>query len=340
VTGIRLIGLGGTISMRETADGAVPFTGAAALAQRVGGFAEAEDLALVGGSEVDFDLMERVVARITDLVDEGSDGVVVTTGTDSIEELSAWLSYRHSWPIPVAVTGSMVTGERPDSDGIANLTDARTVAASGADIDPVVVFTGRVYAGREVLKVSGIARDAFDAPGRGALGLVGGGEVTWFRSLHRGNAYGAPTRAVHAVPIVVAGLGDDGALLNFAGAGQPAVVVAANGAGNLPPKQSAAAHRLIEAGTLVVITTRAPDARVAPRYGYPGGVATLAAGGAQLAPGLSPHRARLLVSLGIAQGLDNHDLRRLITRETGTVDRSPAAHRAHGSTTAVAQQHR
>lgn len=322
---VRLIGLGGTISMHETVDGAVPFIGADHLAARVDGFGGAEDLALVGGSEVDLDLMERVVGRITELVDDGADGVVVTIGTDSIEELSTWLTYRQTWPIPVVVTGSMITGARSDSDGIANLSDARTVAASGADIDPVVVFGGRVYSAREVLKVSGIARDAFDAPGRGALGIVGGGQITWFRSLRRGSAHGAPQQPVRPLPIVVAALGDDGALLSWAGAGQPAVVVAANGAGNLPPSQAAAAHRLIDDGTLVVITTRAPDARVAPRYGYPGGVATLAARGAQLAPGLSPHRARLLVALGIAQGLDAHGLRHLITAESDNVDHPPAA---------------
>ncbi|MDO3637360.1 asparaginase [Mycolicibacterium arseniciresistens] len=312
---IRLLGLGGTISMRETSGGAVPFADAAALAERVDGFGGAEDIALVGGSEVDFAVLERLVARLSELVAQGVGGVVVTTGTDSIEEVSAWLAYRGSWPVPVVVTGSMVTGARPDTDGTANLTDALTVASSGADIDPVVVFAGRVWAAREVLKVSGLARDAFDAPGRGALGIVGGGEVAWFRKLSRGAAHGAPTATIRPVPIVVAGLDDDGALLTFAGSRHPAVVVAANGAGNLPPRQAAAAQRLIEDGTVVVITTRAPDARVAPRYGYPGGVATLAAAGAYLAPGLTPHRARLLVTLGLAQGVDADGLRGLIDSE-------------------------
>ncbi|KUH68906.1 hypothetical protein AU184_08580 [Mycolicibacterium novocastrense] len=313
---IRLIGLGGTISMRETDSGAVPFRGATALADRVDGFGGAEDLALVGGSEVDFELMERLATRVGALVAEGVGGIVVTTGTDSIEEVSAWLAYRESWPVPVVVTGSMIAGERPDSDGAANLADALTVASSGADIDPVVVFSGRIFSAREVLKVSGVARDAFDAPGRGPIGVVGGGHVEWFRTPPRRAAHGAPNSPIEPVPLVLAALGDDGAGLRFAGAGRPAVVVAANGAGNLPPGQARAAQHLIEDGTLVVITTRAPDARVAPRYGYPGGVATLAATGAVLAAGLTPHRARLLVTLGLAQGRDRDGLRQLIGSET------------------------
>lgn len=316
MTDVRLIGLGGTISMRETAEGAVPFDHAETISRRVDGFGGAESLALVGGSEVGFDLLERLVARGAELTAGGVDGIVVTTGTDSIEEVSAWLSYRDSWPVPVVVTGSMVTGGRPDTDGAANLGDALAVAGSGADTDPVVVFGGRVFAGREVLKVSGVTRDAFDAPGRGPVAMVGGGEVDWFRKPLRGNSYGAPTGPIKPVPIVVAALGDDGTLLRHAGAGQPAVVIAANGAGNLPPGQAAAARELLSDGTVVVITTRAPDARVAPRYGYPGGVATLAAAGATLAPGLSPHRARLLVSLGVAQSLDRSGLHGLIDRET------------------------
>lgn len=302
--------------MRETDSGAVPFRGATALANRIDGFGGAEDLALVGGSEVDFGLMERLALRIGTLVAEGVGGVVVTTGTDSIEEVSAWLAYRESWPVPVVVTGSMIAGERPDSDGVANLADALAVASSGAEIDPVVVFAGRIFAAREVLKVSGIARDAFDAPGRGATGVVGGGHVDWFRTPRRQPAHGAPTGAIEPVPLVITGLGDDGAVLTFAGSGRAAVVVAANGAGNLPPGAAAAARQLIQNGTLVVITTRAPDARVAPRYGYPGGVATLAAGGAILASGLTPHRARVLVTLGLSQGRDRDGLEELIVSET------------------------
>ena len=301
--------------MHETPDGAVPVTGAVALAERTGGFAGAEDVALVGGSEVDFGHLERLVARVGALTEDGSDGVVVTTGTDSVEEVAAWLSYRERWRAPVVVTGSMVTGGRPDSDGPANLADARTVAGSGIDTDPLVVFGGRIFVGREVLKVSGQHRDAFDAPGRGPVGHVAGGTVSWTRRPQRRDAHGDPDRDVRPVPVVLAALGDDGSTLRAAAAGQPAVIVAANGAGNLPPGQAAAAVELVAAGVLVVITTRAPDARVAPQYGYPGGVATLAAAGAVLASGLSPHRARLLVSLGVARGLDHDALRALVERE-------------------------
>ncbi|MBJ8348067.1 asparaginase [Antrihabitans sp. YC2-6] len=313
---VVLLGLGGTISMHETPLGSVPSAAAATVAQRLDGFGSAEDLALVGGSEVDFELLERLVARICEHVDSGVGGVVVTTGTDSIEEVAAWLSYRESWSVPVVVTGSMITGARPDSDGAANLGDALAVASSGADIDPVVVFGGKVFGGREVLKVSGVAREGFDAPGRGHLGIVVGGEVLWHRTQARRASHGAPHGLLDPVSIVVAALGDDGAVLTYAATGKPAIVVAANGAGNLPPGQADAATRLIDEGVLVVVTTRAPDARVAPIYGYPGGVATLAARGAVLAPGLSPHRARVLLTLGISQGLDAAGLRSLVERET------------------------
>lgn len=313
---IHLLALGGTISMRETPGGAIPFADAATLAQRVDGFGGAEDIALLGGSEVGFTELERLVGRLGALVAQGIGGAVVTTGTDSIEEVSAWLSYRGDWPVPVVVTGSMIVGNRHDSDGTANLSDALTVAAGGADIDPVVVFAGRVFAGREVLKVSGVARDAFDAPGRGPLGIVGGGHVDWIRRPPRRAAHGAPSAPLQPVPIVTAALDDDGALLRFAGSRRPAVVVAANGAGNLPPGQAAAARQLASDGVLVVVTTRAPDARVAPRYGYPGGVSTLVAAGAHLAPGLTPHRARLLLTLGLTQGRDHAGLRRLLDRES------------------------
>jgi len=315
VSGTYLLGLGGTISMRETETGAVPVTGAQGLVDVIGGFAGAEDLALLGGSEVDFEVLERLVVRARELVADGVAGIVVTTGTDSIEEVVSWLAYRENWPVPVVVTGSMIVGARSDSDGRANLSDALAVASSGADIDPVVVFAGKIFDGREVLKVSGVVRDAFDAPGRGAVGHVIGGRVGWHRRPTRTKAHGDPDGPIRPVPVVLAALGDDGSILRAAGAAHPAVVVAANGAGNLPPQQAGAARELIDNGTLVVITTRAIDARVAPIYGYPGGVAGLTAHGAQLADGISPHRARLVVTLGLAQGLDRDELRTRIEGE-------------------------
>jgi len=315
MSGTYLLGLGGTISMRDSESGAIPVTGARALAEVVDGLAGAEDVALVGGSEVDFAIFERLVARARELVADGAQGIVVTTGTDSIEEVVSWLAYRENWSVPVVVTGSMILGTRPDSDGRANLADAVAVASSGADIDPVVVFAGKIFDGREAVKVSGVVRDAFDAPGRGAIGYVVGGRVGWHRTPLRTKAHGDPTASIAPAPVVLAALGDDGALLRAAGAAHPAVVVAANGAGNLPPQQARAAQDVIDDGTLVVITTRAADARVAPVYGYPGGVAELAARGAVLADGITAHRARLLVTLGLAQGLDNQQLRERIADE-------------------------
>lgn len=307
-----LLALGGTISMVEDDRGvATPALGAHDLAALVPGIAHSEDVAKVGGSEVGWALLTELTERLVGVA-PSVPGVIVTTGTDSIEELGAWLTWTGPWPCPVVITGSMVPGATPGSDAAANLADAVAVARSPVARAPVLAFAGEVFAAIEVLKVSGTARRAFAAPGRGPVAIVAAGGVRQLRRPAPVPALGPPPRAVRSVPLLIASCGDDGTAARLLGRDRSAVVVAANGAGNLPPAMADAVGDLIAAGVVVVLTSRTCDATVAPTYGYPGGSAGLAGRGAVLAPGLSPHRARVLVALALAHGHSGESLRTLI----------------------------
>lgn len=309
---VALLALGGTVSMAQDANEAVPALGAGQIAAWDRRITEAVDVARVGGSEVAgshlVDLAEHLRAQFR----AGAVGAVVTCGTDAIEEVAAWLAWTGPWPAPVAVTGSMLPGSRPDSDGRANVSDAVTTVLAAPVTEPLVVFAGEVLLGREAVKMSGSVRTAFAAPGRGGIGAVTPLGAVFWRLPAATSGLGVPPRAPIPVPVVLAALGDDGQLLALAGE-HPAgvVVVAANGAGNLPPQMAACATALLDKGVAVVIASRSPDALTSPVYGYPGGSSQLASYGAVFVPGLTPHRARIIAGIALAH---RHDVAAVLRR--------------------------
>lgn len=301
MSGVALLTLGGTISMVQEATSATPKLGAAQLAQASPLITKAVDVALVGGSEVDTAHLQLLGHQLASV----QRPAVVTVGTDAIEETAAWLAWAGPWSYPVAVTGSMMPGGRSDSDGNANIVDAVTTVSTLQWSEPVVVFGGHVLLGREAVKVSGALRDAFSAPGRGPIGGVGPLGLTLWREPTPTRGFGAPPSPAPVVPLVIAAMGDDGVLLDTAVArSSRGVVVAANGAGNLPPAMAAVAVGAAKSDVPIVVATRAADAVTSPVYGYPGGSSELAEAGVIFASGLSPHRARIVVGLAIAHQMD------------------------------------
>lgn len=320
---IRLLALGGTISMADSPSGARPAIHAGELAKPHERITSSVDVAFLGGSEVDFNVLSDLVREIDRAISDGVDGVVVTLGTDAIEEAAAWVSCSGPWSIPVVFTGSMLPGRTVGSDGLSNLSDAIDVAADPTTTEPVVVFGGRIFAAHEVLKVSGMERMAFDSPGRGSAGVIIAGRPHWHRLLLPWEfCLGRPGREFPQIPILLAYLGGDGELITAASARSEIIVIAGNGAGNLPSAQAFAAIKAANDGKLVVVVSRASDSRAGPLYGYPGGSATLAEEGVIVAPGLTPHRARVILSIGASQGLSLERLGSLFNKRTA-VDLHP-----------------
>lgn len=314
---IALLALGGTISMRMVDGLAVPALDAAQVAGLLGGTDDvvAVDVARVGGSEVDFTHLRALATTLDDVRSRGVAAAIVTTGTDSIEETAAWLTYSGPWDIPVVVTGSMRPGGEPGGDAAANLAAAAAVARTPITSEPVVVFAGKVWLGRGAQKVSGTELQAFDSPGRPPLGFVADGVVrTVSPPPSPARALGRPGALFTDVPLLTAPLGTGGGLLETAAEGAAAVVLAGNGAGNLPPEIADTAVSLASSGVLVAVATRAADARTNPLYGYPGAGGQLARDGVIVADGITPHQLRVYLTLAVSQGRRGAALRTALTQ--------------------------
>ncbi|MEV6213490.1 asparaginase domain-containing protein [Nocardia sp. NPDC051833] len=311
-----LFTLGGTISMRLVDGLAVPTLDADGVAGLLGGTppVTAVEIARVGGSEVDFTHLRALHAAMTAAVAGGSGGLIVTTGTDSIEEVAAWLTYTGPWTVPVVVTGSMTPGGEPGSDALANLRAAVAAVATPVSTEPVVAFAGALWLGRGVQKVSGTGLAAFATPGRAALGVVTGTAIAVEQPAPApASTLGAPGAVIARVPLVGASMAADDTALRAVAAGADAVVVAGNGAGNLPPALAAAAAELAAAGTLVVVATRAADSRTAAVYGYRGGGGLLVEAGVLLADRITPHQVRVFLTVAVSRGLTGPALRTALT---------------------------
>jgi L-asparaginase len=306
------------MSMRidPAAGGAVPsLTGAKLirLAPQIESIAalEVHEWATMPGAHLTVDQMWSLRGYIADLVARPEiDGVVVTQGTDTIEETS-YLTHRSLvTPKPVVFTGAMRTSEDLGWDGPSNLTDAVRVAASedarGSGV--LVVFNSRIYTAGDVTKVHTYMLDAFDSPGLGPLGVLDEGRVLFRRALPGERDALSPDKPATPVDIVYAYAGADGRILDALRSEGRGVVVAALGRGNTPLAMFEAIKRWIADRKPVVITSRAARGRVGPTYGFPGGGRSLYDAGAIFAGARRPAQARIDLMLALGAGLEGDQL--------------------------------
>jgi L-asparaginase len=321
---IAIVFTGGTISMKidPTAGGAVPtLTGSKLLDLAPGIQAiapiEVHEWATMPGAHLTVDQMWSLRGYLADLVARPDiDGVVVTQGTDTIEETS-YLTHRSLvTPKPIIFTGAMRTSEDLGWDGPSNLTDSVRVAASrdARNQGTLVVFNNRIYTASDVTKVHTHMLDAFDSPGLGPLGVLDERRVLFRRTLPGCEREAlVPPKPATPVDIVYAYAGADGRLLDALRAEGRGVVVAALGRGNTPLLMYEAIKRWLADGKPVVIASRAARGRVGPTYGFPGGGRSLADAGAIFAGARRPAQARIDLMLALGAGLGGDDLAAVFT---------------------------
>ncbi len=249
------------------------------------------------------------------LADSEVDGVVVTHGTDAMEETAFFVDLFHPDDRPVVFTGAQRPADAADPDGPSNLRDAIAVAADprARGLGVLVVFDGAVFAARGVRKVHTLASAAFGDPDAGALGGLAGGRLSLFRRPARPvlldtAALTVPLPRVDVVAVYPGS--DDTAVEALAAAGARGVVLEATGAGNATPAVAAAVGRLAARDIPVVISTRVPTGPVVPLYAGNGGGVDLVRAGAIPAGRLRPGQARMLLIALLGSGATADDVRR------------------------------
>jgi L-asparaginase len=239
-------------------------------------------------------------------------GVVVTHGTDTIEETAVLCDVLHAGDEPIVLTGAVRPSSAAGADGPANLLDA--VGAAGAaqtagGLGALVCFAGELHAARFVRKVSSTSPAAFGSPGRGPIGSVAEGRVRIFAWPARPPALAMPAALDARVPIVPTFLGDDGAGLRAAVRdGADAIVFVAFGAGHVAPK---VLHALRDAAAAVpVAVTLWPERGLLlhETYGFEGSEGDLRSSGAMAAGTLSPRAARMILLAALGAGTSQASL--------------------------------
>jgi L-asparaginase type II len=311
---VRLVATGGTISNRRggrlTAEelvASVPGLGEVATVQ-------SEQFANVASASLTLDQWLALATRINGLLRDEPDlaGVVVTSGTDTLEELAYFLHLTVRDTRPVVVTGSMRNPSQVGYEGQANLLAAFRVAAerAAAGRGTLVVLNDEINGARDVTKADALRLETFVSRGFGALGVVDSDRVVFRRAAsgrHSADSEFDVARisALPRVDVFLVYQDAPGDLIRAAiDLGARGIVLATAGAGATSGTQRAAMAYAREKGVPVVATTRAGSGRIAAQ-GPDGGQGRIAAGD------LSAVKARVLLMLALTHTSDPAQLQRI-----------------------------
>lgn len=317
---VHVMFTGGTISMKidpETAAAIPAFSGRDIVAHVPGLRRTArlslEEYAQLPGPHVTPGWMWGLKKRIeAHLADPKIDGVVVTHGTDTIEETAFLVDLTTETTKPVVFCGAMRTLGEPGSDGPSNLLIAvQTAANRDARGHGVLIAVGeQILAAGEAVKTHTQSLGSFKSE-IGPVAILERNGVRFVRSaVRRRRVHAASIDALVDLHVMVTG-SDDRLLRASVSSGAHGLVVEGTGAGNVPPLAAAAIKDALKASIPVVITSRCGTGSVAPLYGYDGGGAQLQKMGCILGGNLVGQKARILLMVALGAGVSDLALKAL-----------------------------
>jgi L-asparaginase len=278
---------------------------------------EVEEIANVGSKDMTPEIWRTLSSRANRLLaDEAVTGVVVTHGTDTLEETAYFLDLTVTSRKPVVVVGSQRAPSYFDSDGPRNMLNAVRVAVSAEAVGmgTLVVMNGQINAARDVTKTNTMDPETFRTLDFGALGVADMGAVRFYRAPTRRQTI--PLREGDALPrveIVSQYAGADGRLIRLLleDGRMDGLVIAGVGLGHVSRPTQDAIQEARNRGIPVVLSTRVYTGRIVPLYAN--NVELLEMGCVE-ADNLSPQKARVLLMLAMTRTSDPDELRPFFDR--------------------------
>lgn len=324
---VIILALGGTIAMTPAGSGGVvPNLTADMLVAAVPllptlACVEARAFRQLPGAHLGFADIEALAREIVQAIESGAAGVVITQGTDTIEETAFALDRLLDVEAPVVVTGAMRNPTLPGADGPANLFAAVAVAASphARGLGVLVVMNDEIHAARFVRKTHTSSPAAFTSSTSGPIGIVAEGAV-------RVLARVAPIATVPSggglrdapVPLITLGLGDDGRMIEAAAlSGVAGMVIGALGGGHASPAAADAIERAALKMPVVLASRTGAGEVLRGTYGFLGSEIDLVRRGAIRAGSLDGLKSRILLSLALRCGGNAATVRQLFAAWDG-----------------------
>jgi len=250
------------------------------------------------------------LAKLTNdkLNDPTIDGVVITHGTDTLEETAYFLDLYLDSQKPVVVTGSMRSFSEIGFDGVSNLVSSILVAAhpESKSKGVLVCLNDEINTAAEVTKSHTLSLDTFKSLEFGPIGIVEQENVIYTRRTPEHKKIIHPDKIVDFVEIVKVSAGSSSLLLNLLVEQKiKGIVIEALGRGNIPPQMVPGVKNAIAQNIPVVLTSRCPKGRVLDNYGYEGGGHHLRSLGVIFTNNLNSQKAkiRLMMVLGLTDNL-------------------------------------
>lgn len=316
--GVVLVALGGTISVHGGARG--ERWAGAEIAAAVPGLSDlgipldVRDMQSVPSGSLTFSHILEVVAVASQAVAEGADGVVVTQGTDTLEETAYLVDLVWAHPVPFVLTGAMRQPAMAGADGPANVLAAVRVAAAeqARNMGALVVLNDEIHAARWVRKTHSTNPATFVSPSAGPLGHVVEGRVRMLLTPPRRTFLSARVdkdRCETArVALHVVSLDDDGTQLEGLESTHAGLVVAGFGVGHVPASLAGRLGSLADRMPVVLTSRTGSGSTLRHTYSAPGSETDLRQRGLIDGGFLDPYKARVLLRMLLATGAGRDEM--------------------------------
>jgi L-asparaginase len=304
---LAIAALGGTVSMQASHVGAgvVPAVSGETLLARVPELKNlarisVETLGLHPSASLDFGFLLSVLHWANAQVENGATGVVITQGTDTLEETAAFFDYLWRHDAPLILTGAMRSASQVGADGPANLLDAcRGALAQNSRCRGVqVVMGGQVHHANSVRKTDSLALQAFSSPVVGPTGMLLEDSVRYFHEPSQRKLLPVPQRTTQAIALLESTLSAETLLLdNILELGYDGLVIAGFGAGHVSEQWADAVEKIARKIPVLIATRTGSGPTAQSSYGFIGSEMDLIRRGALMTGFLCPRKARILLWL-------------------------------------------